>query len=297
MGVSCVFLKRLLFPAVLAFVLLVLVPLAAAAQAAGTITVKLDGRILSFDTSPQIVQGRVLVPLRGIFEALGVHLQWQGETKTIIGTKGNTTIVLRVGMREALVNTDKIVLDVPAQVIRGRTLVPLRFIAESLHTYVSWDGERKVVRISTRAEQPPTGRPVAEGNYDPSRRLELVARINPRVDFKVVLEPGALVKAAPVRLYADSAYSYRLVADADVIAASIPGKRGFEGARIKAVFIQKWPFDLKRPVILANGELIDNKCFITQETITSGVRVVERDTSLKVVEASDAQWGQVEIGY
>lgn len=205
---------------------------------------------------------------------------------------------MRVGRREALVNTEKVLLDVPPQLVRGRTLVPLRFIAESMHTYVSWDEEHRTVRISTRAQQPlPSGNPAAEGNYDPAQRLELTAKINPQIEFKVVLEPGAVMKPAPVKLYADSAYSYRLVIGGDAVTASLPGKKGFEGARIKAVFIEKWPFALKRPIVLANGEMIDNKCYIGRETISSGVKIVERDTSLKVVEASDAQWGQVEIGY
>jgi len=264
---------------------------------ATTVTVKLNGRNLSFDTPPQTVKGRTLVPLRGIFEALGARVEWQQQTKTVIATKGGTTIVLRVGQKEALKGTEKITLDVPATVIRGRTMVPLRFVAEALGTYVSWDGEHQTVRISTRAEEPPTGSPVAEGDYDPARRLELAAKISPKVDFKVVLEPGALVKAAPVKLYADSARSYRLVLGADPNTASLPGKRGFDGARIKALFIEKWPFDLKRPVVIANGELIANKCFIGKEAITSGVKVLERDTSLKVEEATDSQWSQVEIVY
>lgn len=265
--------------------------------AAQPITVRVNGAPVKFDIAPQVIQGRTLVPLRPIFEALGVQLTWQAETKTIIGTKGNINIVLKIGDRQALKGTEVITLDVPPQILYGRTLVPLRFIAESMGTYVSWDGEKKVVRISTRGAIPVSGNLVAIGDYDPSRPLRLTARINQTVDFEVDMEPGAVVRPAEVRLYSESALSYRLIIDQDVVTSSIPGKSGFDAGRIKARFVERWPFDPKRPIVLANGELIDNKVYYGQEQIVSGVRVMERDTSLVVTEASDEQWGRVQIEY
>lgn len=289
-------LRVYIFSAFLSVLMLFAVGIAPAAPA---ITVRIDGKTLSFgvDASPQIVQGRTLVPLRAIFEALGAQVQWQAETKTVVGTRGGTTIVLHVGEREALKGTEKITLDVPAMIIRGRTMVPLRFVSEALGTYVSWDGEHQMIRISTRADQPPTGNPKAEGNYDPAQRLELTYKLSPDVDVMVILEPGALAKAGPVKLYVDGLREYRLILGADVNTSNLTGKKGFEGARVKVKYIDKWPFDVKRPVVIANGEMIANTCYIGKETIVSGVKILERDTTLKVEEANDFQWNQVEIGY
>ncbi len=265
--------------------------------AADPLIVKLNGQQLKFDQPPQIIEGRTLVPVRAIFEALGANVTWQQATSTVIATRSGTTVTLQVGNNEALKNTEKILLDVPPVNIKGRVMVPLRFVSEAFGAYVTWDGEHNTVRISNKAEQPPTGNPVAKGDYDPAQKLTLQARLSNKHDVEVVLEPGALVKAAPVALYADSIRSYRLIAGADVNTASIPGSSGFEGARIKVIFIEKWPFDLKRPVVLANNEMINNRCWVGEKIIRSGVQVLERDVSLSVMEANAEQWGRTEVLY
>jgi|GEM_PF-2687358 hypothetical protein len=269
--------------------------------AADNIVVTLDGKPIDFGfTQPEIVNGRTLVPLREIFEALGFKVTWQQDTQQVIGIKGSLNIVLTVGDTTALEGLDKIALDVPPQIIQGRTMVPLRFIAEAAGTYVSWDGDHNMVRISTNAQTPPSGTPVAQGDYDPGQQLVLDAKVSPTTVMEIVLEPGALVGPAQVSLYTDSADSYRLILGADPITSDLPGFSGFDGARIKAKFTENGTLYIRRPVIVANGELIDNKAYYGKDasgndTITTCVRVVERDTYLMVNEADDNQWSQVQI--
>jgi len=112
-------------------------------------SVVLNGRNLNFDVPPITIQGRTLVPLRAIFEALGAKVGWDAETNTITGTKDNINIMLKANSTEGFVNGNKIVLDVPATVVDGRTLVPIRFIAESLGAKVNWDELTNTVGINT----------------------------------------------------------------------------------------------------------------------------------------------------
>ncbi len=112
------------------------------------INVSVDGEKLQFDVQPQIIEGRTLVPLREIFEALGSTVNWDAETKTAIGLRGDIKISLPIGKNTALKNGKIIELDVPAQIIDGRTLVPVRFIAESLGAEVDWDGNTSTVIIN-----------------------------------------------------------------------------------------------------------------------------------------------------
>ena len=112
-----------------------------------TITVKLDGKQLSFDVAPIIQDGRTLVPLRTIFEALGADIEWNEANKMVIATKGATKIRLSIGKNTADKNGMPIKLDVPAIISEGRTLVPLRFVSESLGAEVEWDGETKTISI------------------------------------------------------------------------------------------------------------------------------------------------------
>ena len=93
------------------------------------IKVQLNGEALRFDVPPTIVNGRTLVPLRGIFEAMDAEIQWDDANKTVTAQKGRTTIVLQIGSNLSMVNGKQIEMDVPGTIVDGRTLVPARFIA------------------------------------------------------------------------------------------------------------------------------------------------------------------------
>jgi len=101
----------------------------AVAPSSGTITVLLNGQPLSFDQPPVIVNDRTLVPLRAIFEALGMEVNWDGTTQTVTATKDGTFIILAIGSPAAVVNGYGRTLDQPPVLLGGRTMVPVRFIA------------------------------------------------------------------------------------------------------------------------------------------------------------------------
>lgn len=109
------------------------------------ITVTLNGEAIEFDQSPIIVDGRTLVPLRAIFEALGATVDWNGETKTVTSTKDGTTISMTIGKAEMYKNGEVKELNVASQIVGGRTLVPVRAIAESFNVNVDWDGDTRTV--------------------------------------------------------------------------------------------------------------------------------------------------------
>ena len=96
----------------------------ASAQAA--IQVYVDGQAVNFDVPPTVIQGRVLVPLRGIFERLGATVDYDARTQHIVAVRGPQTVELTIGSRQARVNETAKLLDVSAFTIAGRTLVPLR---------------------------------------------------------------------------------------------------------------------------------------------------------------------------
>ncbi|MCL6561041.1 MAG: copper amine oxidase N-terminal domain-containing protein, partial [Firmicutes bacterium] len=121
--------------------------IAFAGVAQATPEVLLDGQQISFKLPPFVEEGRILVPLRDIFESLGARVAWDNSTKTVTATKGVTTIRLQVGNNKAFKNNLPVSLDVPAKIAGDRTFVPLRFVSEALGAEVSWDESTETVTI------------------------------------------------------------------------------------------------------------------------------------------------------
>jgi hypothetical protein len=135
--------KYLLF----SFCLIILLSFSPIALAASQIGVVVNGKTLSLDSAPVIENGRTLVPLRGIFESLHSTPIWDGGTKTVTATRGDVTIKLQIGMKNATKNGQTISLEVPPKIINNRTYVPLRFIGESFGSQVTWNSESKTIHI------------------------------------------------------------------------------------------------------------------------------------------------------
>ena len=139
---------------------------------AANISIYVNGKYLSTDQPPVIQDGRTMVPLRAIFEALGATVEWFGDTQTISGydPKTNRIMSLIVNQRTmfcadytlfqvyeanptsqaaidfVLSHTKEI--DVPPMILSGRTMVPARVIAESLGATVNWDNASRTVTIT-----------------------------------------------------------------------------------------------------------------------------------------------------
>ncbi|MBR3792168.1 MAG: leucine-rich repeat protein, partial [Clostridia bacterium] len=111
------------------------------------IPVYLNNKEVCFDVDPVIVEGRTLVPMRAVFEALGAVVSWNGETETVTAQKGDTTLYVQIGSNTIRKNNQIISVDVPAKIYYNRTLVPVRAISEAVSAKVSWNNEERAVYI------------------------------------------------------------------------------------------------------------------------------------------------------
>lgn len=105
------------------------------------------GEEVKSDVAPVIKEGRVLIPLRALAEATGAEVAWNQETKTITLTKDQKVIKIVIGDKFFEIDGTKVEIDVPAQIINNRTVVPVRFISENLNQQVNWDAENESVDI------------------------------------------------------------------------------------------------------------------------------------------------------
>lgn len=155
-------------------------PLPAGAQ--GMIRVFVDGRPVNFDVPPQTIQGRVLVPLRGIFEQLGATVDYDAASQHIVAIRGGQTVELTVGSRQAHVNNSPTLLDVPAFTINGRTMVPLRFISESLGAGVQWIAANSTILINSGGGTPTAAAPpVVPSGQVTGRLMAVTTGQNPQI--------------------------------------------------------------------------------------------------------------------
>lgn len=118
------------------------------AKAATPIRIYMNGIKLTTDQAPIEKQGRVLLPLRAIFESLDASVVWNSKTNVVTATKGNTTVTLKIGSKAATINNQNVTLDVPAQTVKGRTLVPVRFVSTALGSNVEWKNSTRSVYIT-----------------------------------------------------------------------------------------------------------------------------------------------------
>lgn len=119
------------------------------------VRVVVDGKEVAFDVPPFIhpETGRTLVPMRRLFNALGVadgNIVWDEPTRTVTAKKGETTIILRIDSDQAVVGSRTVKLDQPATIQENRTVIPVRFVSENLGLKVSWDSLTHLITISSQ---------------------------------------------------------------------------------------------------------------------------------------------------
>lgn len=99
----------------------------------------------NMNVQPVVLDDRTLVPVRFIAESFGAQVGWDGETETVSVAAGGKNITLQIGSKDMTVDGKVTELDVPAQTIEDRTMVPLRAIVEALGKKVFWDDKGLIV--------------------------------------------------------------------------------------------------------------------------------------------------------
>lgn len=113
------------------------------------VKVMLDGKEIKTSENSFLENGRVLIPMRSIFQELGATVHWEAASSTITATTNSDTVRLKVGSKQATINGRSTVLDVAPKVYQGVTFVPTRFVSEALGIHVKWDNSKRTVFLTT----------------------------------------------------------------------------------------------------------------------------------------------------
>lgn len=89
-----------------------------------------------------------MLPLRALFEEMGAEVEWDAATQTATATRGSCTVVLSIGSLSPTVNGVAVNIDQPGVIVDGRTLAPLRFVAEAFGGTVNWDHNSSTATIT-----------------------------------------------------------------------------------------------------------------------------------------------------
>ncbi len=128
-------------------------------------TLTIDGRVVAYSQAPialyvnqqpiqttvmdpVVIDNRVLVPAREVFEAMGAKVGWDNTTKKVTVEYKNEIIVLVVNDTKALINGKVVEMDVPGKNINNKVMIPIRFVSEAMGMNVQWDSTNRRVWIN-----------------------------------------------------------------------------------------------------------------------------------------------------
>ena len=114
------------------------------------VAILLDGTALEFDVSPRLVAQQTMAPLRTVAEAMGSIVEWKADTQTVLIDADEISIKIEVGKTEFLVNGRQEEMNIPPRITDGRTLVPIRTLAESMGAMVTWDEAEQAVLLFSK---------------------------------------------------------------------------------------------------------------------------------------------------
>ena len=115
----------------------------------GGINVKINGEAIDFNIGgPVVIDNQIFVPLRSVFETMGFAVSWNIERQQAILVDSNYEIIITIGSEAFSVNSQRHELDIPAQIIGGQTMLPIRAVLESIGYTVYWDIAENAVIIS-----------------------------------------------------------------------------------------------------------------------------------------------------
>ncbi len=176
--------------------LLVVVAVFAVSTApAMAITVVVNGQQLPAQPPAVEISGRVLLPMRTVFEALHATVDWNSATQTATAVREGTTVTLTIGDQVGFIDGEPVSLDIPARLIAGHTYVPVRFPAEAFGAQVGWNQATLTVSISLAV---PPGQMVPAGAHGVHTGAPIVYsprngdRLGTRTEFSIKATPGVL---------------------------------------------------------------------------------------------------------
>lgn len=243
-----------------------LASLALITPASADVSVTLNGSPVQLNPAPITREGRVFVPLRGVFEELGATVVY--DNGTINATGRNRTVSLHIGSNQATVDGQPQTLDVAPFIVGASTYVPLRFIGQALGATVDWDNNNQIVALTTSGgrnsgpyNQPPRQQPPMQ--QPPQQRSSDIGLTNMQPERNAMVASRRPTISAEFSGNVDP-NSVRVTLDGlDVSAESTRSRHGI-------VFAPTSPLQSMRHTVRITGQDLNGMPFSRQWAFTTG---------------------------
>ena len=113
------------------------------------VSLVVDGKAVTPDVPPVIIKERTLIPARAVFEQMGATVSWDENTRVVEIILGTSNVKLTVDSDTAFVNGTAVTMEVPAMIVGDRTVIPVRFAAESVKCGIAWDDLNRTVSVTS----------------------------------------------------------------------------------------------------------------------------------------------------
>ena len=115
----------------------------------GSYAVVMDGKVVEFDVSPRVDEGVPMTPFRHLVEKRGGSVDWHAQDQTVTASSDGKSIYLQIGTKIARVDNANVEMELAPYLEKGRTIVPLSFLRESLHVNIEYDRATNHVLITS----------------------------------------------------------------------------------------------------------------------------------------------------
>ncbi|TVY06573.1 stalk domain-containing protein [Paenibacillus cremeus] len=163
----------------------------------------LDGKRVNLSKPSVIKNGSTLVPLRSVFEPMGITVKWDADNATVLAEKAGTHLTMKPGENTAKLNDKNVSLQAAGQINDESMYVPLRFVGESFNALIGYDNLTRTISISTKPYLKGKVTYLADGdtmdvlfqNGD-TRRIRLIGVNTPESTKAAGIEPGGKAASA-----------------------------------------------------------------------------------------------------
>lgn len=138
-----------------------------ASSSSNKISVYVNGELLKLTIEPPVIDGRVLVPFRGIGEYLGINVNWMADSRQVVAIDSETKVVFTINKNKVLVNNEALSINPAPTIVKNNTVIPLRFFAESYGANVQWNEKERKVIIEQDGVDKDRDVPSSPGKEDP----------------------------------------------------------------------------------------------------------------------------------